>query len=99
MGSCWDERGSFEFNDCYKVKSVSENNGSVVIEYGGEEAEVGYNETVKIGTHKFTNVGTEFVIEQCTINGVEKTGDDCGTQINQVNGGFNYAKLKVDCED
>ena len=51
------------------------------------------------GFPKFTNVGTEFVLAQCTINGVEKTGDDCGMQTNQVNGGFNYAKLKVDCED
>ena len=99
MGSCWDEQGSFELKDCYKIKSVSENNGPVVIEYGGEEAEVEYNKTVEIGTHKFTNVGTEFVLAQCTINGVEKTGDDCGMQTNQVNGGFNYAKLKVDCED
>lgn len=98
MGNCWDELGSFELKDCYKIKSASENNGPVVIEYGGEEAEVEYNKTVQIGTHKFTNVGTEFVLAQCTINGVEKTGDDCGTQT-QVSGGFNYAKLKVDCED
>ena len=74
MGSCWDEQGSFELKDCYKIKSVSENNGPVVIEYGGEEAEVEYNKTVEIGTHKFTNVGTEFVLAQCTINGVEKQG-------------------------
>lgn len=53
LGVCFGE------NDCYTVKSISSENNSFVLEYGGIESEIGYNSTVEMGTHKFTNVGTQ----------------------------------------